>query len=739
MVLPLLNAHCRLLRAELRAGRWNDERLRDAPNDEGKGKRRTEPESTYDDLQSEVAQDAWSDDCLASATLGRSRKGDQDDGTAFARSYLTVTTSTHHLEPMPIDRSWQTCERIDRSEPGPSVPRPARAFAWLGTVGFLGLMGAAGCASSPPPQPSASLGSGSGERASGRELDGGIRRFRLVSPRGRNIWVYLPRSERPGAAHPVVLVPAVGDSPLWGASLAERPLHIMLARAGLGVVAFEVSGDPGPQPSDAQRAAAVHRFRDARAGVADGLAALATALAEFSELSPDRVVAAGEGTGASSALLLSSAEPRIMAVLAISPVPQIQRGLAGVDLHALRVEVPQLDELMTSASPHTHAETLRVPTLLWTHGFDGAVFDYALVLSIANDRVWYARTEPTTTGDGAPLAALSGWLRTAATEQARSPCTRTAGLVCDPDPPQACGGDASCIASLQACLSGAASACQAAAGLEPLARATSLLSFRVHRAACLSGHAPSCHAAATPIEPAIWWSVYGARERDRLAGLGCEAGDPGSCHALGLGIALRHAHDGLRHQALPAFRRACELGSDSACETLASEGELEPALAVLRDRCPTVPTACYWMGNALANADRHEEAVRVYRLACDGLIPGACHALAEAYRYGRGVRASPEISRELYEKACADGVGCRALAGLLANDASGLTPDPVRARAILEAACRPSDARYSDRDVAHACRDLAYLLHEQGKEEIAREAYRRACELGDELSCASAR
>jgi TPR repeat protein len=133
-----------------------------------------------------------------------------------------------------------------------------------------------------------------------------------------------------------------------------------------------------------------------------------------------------------------------------------------------------------------------------------------------------------------------------------------------------------------------------------------------------------------------------------------------------------------------AYKRGCELGNGSACESLAltelvapggAAESAEPAVRLLQRACDLGwAQACHFLGAAysksgekvLAELDRavpkdSERATRLFEKGCLGGYTLSCPRAAEAYSEGRGVARDLAKASRYLERACEDGISelCR--------------------------------------------------------------------------------
>ncbi len=124
------------------------------------------------------------------------------------------------------------------------------------------------------------------------------------------------------------------------------------------------------------------------------------------------------------------------------------------------------------------------------------------------------------------------------------------------------------------------------------------------------------------------------------------------------------------------------------------------------------------------------KAKEYYKKACDLNGANGCYSLGLIYEGGKGVKRDYIKAKEYYEKACNlnDDTGCFAL-GLMYETGTGVKRDYARAREYFK-------------DLDAAFYSILGMIYEQGEDGIekndtkAREYYKKACDLGDDIGCA---
>lgn len=253
----------------------------------------------------------------------------------------------------------------------------SRGAGWLGVMLFAAVLGLLGCKSSV---------SGSSEhRAKGdgparsklAELEPGVF-FREVSverPAGRmRVWLYAPR---PRVDEPIgcVLVPPAGGNLISGMRLGrgDRAEHLPYVRAGYVVVSFDIDGPISRSMSDERALASIKAFRASEAGVANGVAALDTALRLVPTIDRKRIFVAGHSSAATLALLLAADDERIRAVAAFAPVTNVVSHLPQTARDRLEQAMPGYGDFLRDSSPIEHAAALATKPVFLFHALDDRV------------------------------------------------------------------------------------------------------------------------------------------------------------------------------------------------------------------------------------------------------------------------------------------------------------------------------------------------------------------------------
>ncbi len=196
-----------------------------------------------------------------------------------------------------------------------------------------------------------------------------------------------------------------------------------------------------------------------------------------------------------------------------------------------------------------------------------------------------------------------------------------------------------------------------------------------------------------------------------LMAKGCHLNDFISCHDLGYYYLDGKGVARDLPQALDLFLLACNHDLARACGSLGS---------------------LYLSGGT--GSVNYSKAYELLQRACDGEDGPSCSNLGYMIEEGKGVEANPKQAAQYYSKACraGDALGCGNLGALLAQG-KGVEKNDVAALPNLEKGC-------SDK-VAESCRHLA-SFHQDGRAGLPKSKstalfYRkRACEFGDDISCA---
>jgi hypothetical protein len=139
----------------------------------------------------------------------------------------------------------------------------------------------------------------------------------------------------------------------------------------------------------------------------------------------------------------------------------------------------------------------------------------------------------------------------------------------------------------------------------------------------------------------------------------CTKGDAGACQSLAQLLDVT----GRGEQAVPLYRRGCELGALIACTNYGAHTLLsDPTCATRLHRLACdgeEPWGCGMYGHALVRGIgiEHDPArgEALLRETCDRLGTFPCSVLARLYDEGTLRSPTPDAVRELYQRACATG------------------------------------------------------------------------------------
>jgi len=206
--------------------------------------------------------------------------------------------------------------------------------------------------------------------------------------------------------------------------------------------------------------------------------------------------------------------------------------------------------------------------------------------------------------------------------------------------------------------------------------------------------------------PAVWEGACTAGQARacgvlaRIHDVQCQHNSADGCFGLGTMLS-----DGKRLPRNPSaaarsFGRACDIGSQGACTSLAS----------------------------LVASDGDT----VLQQPCDQGDATSCFMLGSLYALGQSVSRNPERSVILYQRSCT--IGFARACGMLGESyisGEGVPRDMIKARQLLESAC---DAGY-----APGCFNVG-IMHREGietpkNEPLAQARFRQGCNLGYQTAC----
>jgi len=185
--------------------------------------------------------------------------------------------------------------------------------------------------------------------------------------------------------------------------------------------------------------------------------------------------------------------------------------------------------------------------------------------------------------------------------------------------------------------------------------------------------------------------------------------------------------------------RSYKLIRDKAIYQDARGGEVPPdklPAGAPRPPPPPPPENDVTRGEEAAALGDTAKAASLYKRACEAKVPGGCGHLALLHRDGDGVPKDPALAESMAATACngGDAFGCYALGIVLetVQDQSGAWRPAKDVIAAYEKGCAGSSVE--------ACHELGMLYHSgrggAGKDPVkASTALKKACELGDRISC----
>ncbi|MFI5380259.1 MAG: hypothetical protein ACHRHE_13250 [Tepidisphaerales bacterium] len=190
------------------------------------------------------------------------------------------------------------------------------------------------------------------------------------------LWVYMPLQQK-GTPRSVgcVFVAAGGPGMLPGSRLSEdqRDEHVVLAKAGFAVVAYDVEGAvPRANAVGPAAIGPLVGFMAADGGVADGRLAIEYVLRHVPEADPSRLYAAGAGSSGTVALLLAAGDPRIRGCAVRAPIVDLATPLAPYK-ERLNEMVQDAGSFLADHSPVNRIGAATVPVWVFHAEDDGDV------------------------------------------------------------------------------------------------------------------------------------------------------------------------------------------------------------------------------------------------------------------------------------------------------------------------------------------------------------------------------
>ncbi|MCB9795593.1 MAG: sel1 repeat family protein [Alphaproteobacteria bacterium] len=190
----------------------------------------------------------------------------------------------------------------------------------------------------------------------------------------------------------------------------------------------------------------------------------------------------------------------------------------------------------------------------------------------------------------------------------------------------------------------------------------------------------------------------------------CEAGHPQSCVLAGAARDWGHGVPVDKQAAVALYARACELGDGNGCKNL----------GYLYQHGAGVPVDI-------------TEALAQYEAGCALDHVSSCGMVAELHFGGQAPNSSDVVAFSRYGQVCSlgAGMGCY-FAGVMKKQGRAPAEDEVAAFTWMVRGCRAAQP------YAPACVQAGLISEGDGTERgpvIAREAYVRACELGEADGC----
>jgi TPR repeat protein len=219
------------------------------------------------------------------------------------------------------------------------------------------------------------------------------------------------------------------------------------------------------------------------------------------------------------------------------------------------------------------------------------------------------------------------------------------------------------------------------------------------QASCDHGEVADCTRAAAAIGMQLRPDAESAGWMVRYAEDGCRGGDVSGCALLGLIYERARGVARDEERSTAYYDQACGGGHQQSCLLLASRAE-------------------------------GREAVRDYERACSAGSGFGCAAAGQHHRKGVGVEPSTEKAGAFFTRGCEIGNLAACLLGAEMY-ATGPSPDRRRAMRMAGAACMEG--------IPDGCLLIGDLMEREQRPSSAREAYRRACKLGELKGCEAAR
>ncbi|MBK7579552.1 MAG: sel1 repeat family protein [Myxococcales bacterium] len=230
----------------------------------------------------------------------------------------------------------------------------------------------------------------------------------------------------------------------------------------------------------------------------------------------------------------------------------------------------------------------------------------------------------------------------------------------------------------------------------------------------------------------------------------CDKNNARSCSQLAL---IYRAEGKDQVQAVAFFKKACNLGEESACAEhgahllngIGVEPDKFKALETFKKACAAGDSlGCSFLGRmhraGTATEPSEAKALALFKRACDGGFSQGCVELGTVHEQGVGTRRDYKQALRYYERACKadDADGCAHLGTLYTSDRRGAGLDRQKAMELFKGSC--------DRNSALGCTELGNMyvggagMDRQKQTEHDQEAaklYEKACGLwGGAEGCA---
>lgn len=169
--------------------------------------------------------------------------------------------------------------------------------------------------------------------------------------------------------------------------------------------------------------------------------------------------------------------------------------------------------------------------------------------------------------------------------------------------------------------------------------------------------------------------------------------------------------------------------------------DYKKAFELYKKSCDNMDFAgCYWSGLLYYTGEGVEKdyntANNFFEKACNGGYVKSCHVLASNYYRGEGVNKDIKMAISLFEKACNSDnmVSCNML-GISYHNGEGVKQSYKKAFDLWKKVCENSNGAVA----SIACYNLATLYNNgtgvRINENLAREYFGKACDLGEEKGC----